>query len=211
MIKRAVIDMKKICDVCGKKAEGLGTCATQFNDVVLCSNCYESLDAFAHGRGAKSQEKLKQKHELAIKEMQQKGYPQKVIEQVDLWFDQREEELEVKKKVDESETFMMTTCPGFEGYHIVAYHGVVSGESVLGTGFLSSWNASISDMLGAESESFTDKLQEARAYAKKRIVSNCITAGGNALIGVDIEYTMFRSDMIGVIMNGTSVTIEKIE
>ena len=31
------------------------------------------------------------------------------------------------------------------------------------------------------------------------------------LFGVDIEYTMFNSNMIGVILTGTAVKIEKIE
>ena len=203
--------MKKICDVCGKKAEGLGTCATPFRDVILCSNCYESLDAFKKGRGAKTKEVLEEKHKLAIAEMRQKEYPQKVIDNVELWFEDKAKEFDVKDAVDETDLFMMTTCPSFEGYRITAYHGIITGESVLGTGFLSSWNASISDLFGEESESFHAKLQEARSHAKKRIVANCRKSGGNALIGIDIEYTMFHSDMIAVIYTGTSVTIEKIE
>lgn len=209
--KRRKDDMKKICDVCGKKAEGLGTCPTQFNEVILCSNCYESLAAFKNGRGAANKEVLEKKHQSAIAEMKQRNYPPRVIENVEQWFQEKAVSYEAKDVMNAADTFMMTTCPGFEGYRITAYHGVVSGESVLGTGFLSSWDASVSDMLGAESDSFTGKLQEARSYAKKRIVGNCVKTGGNALVGVDIEYTMFNSNMIGVIMNGTSVTIEKIE
>lgn len=105
---------------------------------------------------------------------------------------------------------MMTSGFNFEGYRIIAYHGVIFGESVLGTGFLSSLDASVSDMLGAESSSFIQKLQEARELAQKRAILQAMKAGGNAIIGVDIDYTMFNNNMIGVIVNATSVTIEKI-
>ena len=106
---------------------------------------------------------------------------------------------------------MMTTCPTFEGYRILSYHGIISGESVLGTGFISSWEASVADMTGTESEAFIAKLQDAKVAAKKRIIERCLFNGGNAIVGVDIEYTMFNSNMIGVILTGTAVKIEKIE
>lgn len=202
--------MKKKCDVCGKKAEGLGTVPTQFKDVVLCSSCYEGLKAFEHGRGGKTKEVLEKKQQLAINEMKERDYPQVVIENVYAWFEEKIKGLE-KESAYIDEAFMMTTCHNFEGYRISAYHGIVSGESVLGTGFLSSWNASFSDMLGAESDSYIGKLHEAREYAKQRIIKECVKRQGNALIGIDIEYTMFRNDMIAVIIHGTSVTIEKIE
>ena len=31
---------KKMCSVCGKRAEGLGTYPTQFKDLYMCSDCY---------------------------------------------------------------------------------------------------------------------------------------------------------------------------
>lgn len=204
--------MKKICDVCGKRAEGLGTCPTQFHDIIMCSSCYEGLRAFETGRGIKTIQELERKRMLAASEMREKAYPQRVIDNVDDWFAEKKQTLEVREIVrNESSTFLMTTCHGFEGYRITDYRGIVSGESVLGTGFLSSWDASVSDMLGAESASFIDKLKEAREYAKRRAVESCLKAGGNALIGVDVEYTMFSSNMIGVILTGTCVTVEKLQ
>ena len=202
--------MKKICDACGKKAEGLGTCATSFKDIILCSNRYEGLKAFEGGRKFPDKETAENRHSKVIAEMREKEYPEKVIQAVDQWFTEKETALDAKSFMEEADSFLMTTCPSIEGYNILSYHGVVSGESVLGTGFASSMNASVSDILGAESDAFISKLHEARSYAKKRLVGNCVKTGGNALIGVDIEYTMFGSNMIGVIMNGTSVTVKKL-
>lgn len=203
----------KRCDACGKRAEGLGTIPTEFNGIVLCSTCYEGLPAFQHGRGYKSIEGLRKKHILAITEMKEKNYPEAVIEAVEAWFCDKEKEQEAKERVQacmaDAKSYLMTTAHRFEGYTIKEYHGVITGESVLGTGFMSSWDASISDMLGEESSAFIDKLKQAREYAKKRLIEESIKAGGNAIIAIDIEYTMFTSNMIGVIITGTSVTIEK--
>lgn len=204
----------KRCDACGKRAEGLGTCPTEFNKIVLCSSCYEGLAAFAHGRGYRNLESLQKKHALAMSEMKEKQYPEHVIEEIENWFCDKEKEQLAKERVEscmvDAKRYLMTTGNRFEGYRITDYHGVITGESVLGTGFMSSWDASISDMLGEESASFIDKLKQAREHAKKRLIEESIKAGGNAIIAIDIEYTMFSSNMIGVILTGTSVTIEKI-
>ena len=202
---------KKMCSVCGKRAEGLGTYPTQFKDIYMCTDCYESLKAFKNGRGAKTSEILKEKYRLAMQEMRERNYPQNVIDNVEAWFKEGIQEKEAKENAKKDDGFMMTTCPTFEGYRILSYHGIISGESVLGTGFISSWEASVADMTGTESEAFIAKLQDAKVAAKKRIIERCLFNGGNAIVGVDIEYTMFNSNMIGVILTGTAVKIEKIE
>ena len=200
-----------MCSVCGKRAEGLGTYPTQFKDIYMCTDCYESLKAFKNGRGAKTSEILKEKYRLAMQEMRERNYPQNVIDNVEAWFKEGIQEKEAKENAKKDDGFMMTTCPTFEGYRILSYHGIISGESVLGTGFISSWEASVADMTGTESEAFIAKLQDAKVAAKKRIIERCLFNGGNAIVGVDIEYTMFNSNMIGVILTGTAVKIEKIE
>ena len=85
--------MKKICDVCGKRAEGLGTCPTQFHDIIMCSSCYEGLRAFEKGRSVKTVQELEDKRLLAMSEMQEKAYPSRVIENVDAWFAERKQKL----------------------------------------------------------------------------------------------------------------------
>lgn len=42
----------------------------------------------------------------------------------------------------------------------------------------------------------------------KRAISESIFLGGNALIGIDINYAVFMNDLMGIIVSGTSVTIE---
>lgn len=105
---------------------------------------------------------------------------------------------------------LMTTGYNFDGYSINKYIDVFSGECALGTGFLSSLNSGISDLFGTNSESYTNKLKQAKDYALEQLQSQTIKAGGDAIIGLSINYTMFSRDIIGVVANGTAVKIDAI-
>lgn len=104
----------------------------------------------------------------------------------------------------------LTTGYDFEGYKIADYLGVVSGQTVLGTGFLSEFTASLADFFGEQSNKFADKLEQAKAAATEKMILKSYELGGNALIGVDFDYITFDSNMIGVVANGTSVVIEEL-
>ena len=201
------------CDVCGKRAEGLGTYPTQINDCVLCSDCYEGLKIFNPRRQFQSIAKFKENKEAVLKLIHEKNFPANVICQFEVFYMDKEHEVIAHTGMvnitENGDQCMMSSGYNFEGYDIIAYHGVICGECVLGTGFMSSFDASISDMLGEESIAFGKKLQQARDTAKKRASVNALQLGGNAIIGVDIDYIMFSSNMIGVIFNGTSVQIQK--
>lgn len=105
---------------------------------------------------------------------------------------------------------LMTTGFSFDGYSIDKYIGVFSGECALGTGFLSSLGSDISDIFGTNSKSYSNKLKQAKEYALEQLRDQTIAAGGNAIIGLSINYTMFSRDIIGVIANGTAVKINDI-
>ena len=104
--------------------------------------------------------------------------------------------------------YMVTTGYNFEGYRIVEYKKVISGSTVLGTGFLSEFSASISDFLGESSAAFAKKLESAKESAYDTMLSKAIVAGANAIIGVDFDYITFSNNMMGVVANGTAVVIE---
>ena len=104
---------------------------------------------------------------------------------------------------------LITSGFNFEGYNILEYHGAFSGTSALGTGFLSDFGAGISDFLGIESNSLNKKLNEARGNAMSNLEQMVVRTGANAIIGLDLDYTMFSGNMIGVIASGTAVTVKK--
>lgn len=105
---------------------------------------------------------------------------------------------------------LMTTGYNFDGYVIRQYLRVISGEVVMGTGFLSELNASFSDFFGVESDRFAGKLSEAKQAAIRKLIGQSLAHGGNAIIGVDFDYINFSSNMIGVVANGTCVVVEKL-
>ncbi len=131
--------------------------------------------------------------------------------------ERKEKELIQKKeqfqqKIAENANFiMLTTGFNFEGYMITKYQEVISGECVLGTGFLSEFNASIADLTGTSSNLFSQKLREAKQQAINQLEFACYMTDCNAIIGVDFDYISFSSNMIGVVANGTAVKIEKMK
>lgn len=106
---------------------------------------------------------------------------------------------------------MLTTGYDFCGYTITKYLGIVSGEVVLGTGFLSELSTSFSDLFGGQSEAFANKLESAKHAAMQCLIQHSAEKGGNAVIGLDFDYITFSSNMIGVVANGTSVVIEQVD
>lgn len=105
---------------------------------------------------------------------------------------------------------LMTTGFNFEGFHIDKYLGVFSGECALGTGFFSSLESDISDLFGENSKLYTNKLRRAKGDALEQLQDQTVRAGGNAVIGLSINYTMFTRDIIGISVYGTAVKISAI-
>lgn len=124
---------------------------------------------------------------------------------------------EISKQAEEQTVFDMpeiknhklTTGYNFEGYSITNYIGLVSGEIVIGTGFLSDFKASVADLFGVESKAYSDKLKDAKKTALHDMIVESVKNGGNAVIGISYEYVVFSGNMIGISVNGTSVKIEK--
>ena len=110
---------------------------------------------------------------------------------------------------DLEKAFKVTTGYDFEGYQIMDYKGIVSGDIVLGTGFISEFAASWSDAFGTTSNTFAGKMKTAKQKALKQLMSNAMITGANAVIGIDFDYTMFSNNMLGVSANGTAVVIRK--
>ena len=105
---------------------------------------------------------------------------------------------------------MITTGYNFEGYFIKKYITVVQSEVVLGTGFLSEFSASVSDVFGMASATMEGKLSEAKYRAQRQLIKRGIKTGGNALIGISISITTLRNNMLVISAMGTSVLADKI-
>ncbi len=109
------------------------------------------------------------------------------------------------------EDMMFTSGYNFEGYRITEYLGFCSGECALGTGIFSEIGAEITDFFGKKSDMYAQKMMAAKSAAFEAMLDQAMEQGANAILGVDIDFVTFAKDIMGVIANGTSVKIQKLE
>ena len=105
---------------------------------------------------------------------------------------------------------IQTTTPSIEGHRISAYHGVVVGEAILGANVVRDLFAGITDIIGGRSGAYEQSLQEARETALGELEERARAAGGNAVVGIDLDYEVVGQSMLMVSASGTSVTVENI-
>ena len=75
---------------------------------------------------------------------------------------QQEEAAKVERIQKNRENFILTTGYNVEGYCIVKYNKIVSGEIVLGSGFLSELSGQLNDFFGTNSNLFSEKIRQAK-------------------------------------------------
>ena len=216
------------CCVCGKKmgmfeGSSIATLNASMSSYYVCGSCSSKVRSLEQGKGDyfnEFQVVISKTVDDKLKEYLTglcKNIGQKEIDRLNEETAKRRKEeliqkrkLEFKQKSDENANFILaTTGYGFEGYRIIQYKGIISGECVLGTGFLSEIDASISDLTVAKSMKFSNKLKEAKNHALLKLKESCYLQGGNAIIGIDFDYITFASNMIGVVANGTAVIVER--
>lgn len=128
----------------------------------------------------------------------------------------KQEQLRKQEQLQQEEVLrykehLLSTGYSFETCSIKKYVGLVSGESVIGTGWFSTMESNISDLFGVESEAYSDKIKQAKKNALDSMIKESVSKGGNAIIGISYEMITLSRDMIGVSVNGTSVVVNKKE
>ncbi len=115
-------------------------------------------------------------------------------------------------KSENMRDFMMTTGIAFEGYRIVKYITILTGESVVGASVLSEVGASVSDVLGTDSMMFEEKFSSAASNSVEILKERALNVGANALLAVQISITTLSlRNTIVAMASGTAVRVEKIE
>lgn len=102
---------------------------------------------------------------------------------------------------------LVTTTNGIDGFVVTKYLGIESVEFVIGTGVFSEITTDFQDFFGNRSTAFESKLQAAKKAAFEAFTMLAAEKGANAIIGVDIDYTEFSGNRIGLVLNGTLVRI----
>lgn len=157
--------------------------------------------------------------EIKIQDKKYKEEKEKRILAEEIRKKKEQKEREIKRKQNEignpfykfvADDLLVTSGYFFDGYVVKDYLGICSGETALGTSFLSSFGASFADLFGTDSSLYSGKLEKAKLIAMKRQKQKAIEMGANAIIGLDLDYEVFSADIIGVIANGTAVYIEPV-
>lgn len=85
--------------------------------------------------------------------------------------------------------------------------GMVSAQSVIGTGVISEIASSWTDFFGKESNTFNDKIKKGEDNCMNQLRSKAIKLNAHAIIGTDIDYSEVGGGkgMLMVCMAGTAI------
>lgn len=101
---------------------------------------------------------------------------------------------------------IISTTPSLEGNRITRYHGIVTGEAILGANIFRDLFASVRDIVGGRSAAYEEELGKARRTALKEMEERAAELGASAVVGVDLDYEVINN-MLMVTASGTAVDI----
>ena len=104
---------------------------------------------------------------------------------------------------------IVTTTPSVEGQKIARYHGIVTGEAILGANIFRDIFAGIRDIVGGRSAAYEQELGRARETALREMEERAVLMGANAIVGIDLDYEVVgeKGGMLMVSVSGTAVTV----
>mgnify|MGYP003199428286 FL=1 len=210
--------MAIVCCLCGKKQSGWISdfpFSVELSEYRICAECFNSFDKLVNAEKLEDvPEEVEYIKNVAEKNINIDSVIKNRIKRIlskeneSKSFQDVENEI-VDERMNAINSVMVTSGFEFQGYTIVEYHDYVSSEVVMGMGVFKSLFAGISNFTGFESNALSEKIAETRKMVLNIIRKRAMEAGANAIIGLDMDFTMFGETMIAVIANGTAVTIEK--
>lgn len=120
----------------------------------------------------------------------------------------QKEDLE-KKVEDAKDSFLTTTESSFQGYRSLECKGVVSADSIIGTGLVADAASALSDLSGSKSNMLAAKMSGVKREALQSVIEKAVVAAANALVGVSFFPYVVSGNMLGVSVTGTAIRIEK--
>jgi uncharacterized protein YbjQ (UPF0145 family) len=105
---------------------------------------------------------------------------------------------------------LVVTTNSVEGKRVSQYHGLVSGEAILGANIFKDLFANIRDIVGGRSAAYEKELRRAKDIAIEEMCEQARALGGNAVLAVDLDYETVgqTGGMLLVSASGTAVTLE---
>jgi len=110
---------------------------------------------------------------------------------------------------------LVVTSHTLQGWKVQRYHGLVSGEAILGANIFKDFFAGIRDIVGGRSAAYEGELRKAKQLAIEEMCDEARSMGANAVIAVDLDYETITGShgggMLMVTAAGTAVTISPAE
>jgi uncharacterized protein YbjQ (UPF0145 family) len=104
---------------------------------------------------------------------------------------------------------LLSTTHVIEGRPVSRYHGVVTGEAIIGANIFRDMFATVRDIVGGRSATYEKGLSEAREVALSEMKQKAAALGANAVIGIDLDYEVLgqNNGMLMVSASGTAVVV----
>ena len=103
---------------------------------------------------------------------------------------------------------LLSTTSVIDGKRIVTYHGLVTGEAILGANIFRDLFAGIRDIVGGRSGAYEKELRRAKDLAIQEMIDQAQAMGANAIMAIDLDYETVGQggSMLMVSASGTAVT-----
>ena len=157
----------------------------------MCSNCGKKISAFSVSPDIEGLPVCKDCQDIVRQQL-----------------DRRKRILEEGK----AEEVVVTSTNSIDGHKINQYLGIVSGKAVMGVSFIQDFFAEFRDIWGGRSKGLQREFSKGEDLAIREAKVECALKGGNALVGMRIDYENIEGkgkQMIVVIATGTAVKISE--
>jgi uncharacterized protein YbjQ (UPF0145 family) len=107
---------------------------------------------------------------------------------------------------------LILTTQTIEGKKIIEYHGLVTGDSLLGANMYKDMFSGVRDVVGGRTSKYEEELTSARKLALESMQEKAVQKGANAVIGTRVAYHNLGGTMGNTIMvtvSGTAVTYQE--
>jgi uncharacterized protein YbjQ (UPF0145 family) len=104
---------------------------------------------------------------------------------------------------------LTSTTPHIAEREIRQTLGVVAGEAIIGANIFRDLLAGITDIIGGRSGTYERGLRQARDIAMSEMCAAAAQMGGDAVVGVDLDYETLGAEngMLMVSATGTAVKL----
>lgn len=106
---------------------------------------------------------------------------------------------------------LLSSTSTLENKTIIEYHGLVNGESLIGSNIYKDLFSGVRDVVEGRTSAYAEELEQARSQAIKIMEEKAEELGANGIVGLKISYNNLGGTMgntILVTVYGTAVSYE---